>query len=386
MAIKDIKMGKTKVDSKFTCRRVVVKFGTSLLTAGSTRLNMARMTDLVAQVARLYKQGVEVVIVTSGAIAAGREKLGLTKKAKGVALKQVLASVGQGLLMNVYGRLFEQYDITVGQALLTKSVLVDRAGYLNARNTLLALLEMGVIPIVNENDVVAVDEIREARFGDNDNLSAMVANLIDADLLCILTDIDGLYTADPKHDPTAKLIPLVAKIDEKIDALVSGSTSGLGTGGMVTKIEAARLATESGVTVVIANGSEKDVLVRMAAGEAIGTRFLSVKNKLDSRERWLLSGLCTRGKLTVDDGAAKALKKNDCSLLAAGINQVEGNFQRGDIVDICDLRGVKLGSGITNYTAVEVQTIKGAHSGNITDLLGYDFGSEVVHRNNLVIL
>ena len=379
-------MSKNKVDNKLTCRRIVAKFGTSLLTAGSTRLNMARMTDLVAQVAQLHKQGVEVVIVTSGAIAAGREKLGLTKKAKGVALKQVLASVGQGLLMNVYGRLFEQYDITVGQALLTKSVLVDRAGYLNARNTLLALLEMGVIPIVNENDVVAVDEIREARFGDNDNLSAMVANLIDADLLCILTDIDGLYTADPKHDPTAKLIPLVAKIDEKIDALVSGSTSGLGTGGMVTKIEAARLATESGVTVVIANGSEKDVLDRMAAGEAIGTRFLPVKNKLDSRERWLLSGLSTKGKLTVDDGAARALKKNNCSLLAAGISQVEGNFQRGDIVDICDLRGVKLGSGITNYTSDEVHAIKGAHSKNINDLLGYDSGSEVVRRNNLVIL
>ena len=182
------------------------------------------------------------------------------------------------------------------------------------------------------------------------------------------------------------MISLVEKIDEKIDALVSGSTSGLGTGGMVTKIEAARLATESGVTVVIANGSEKDVLVRVASGEAIGTRFLPVKSKLDSRERWLLSGLSTRGKLTVDDGAAKALKKNSCSLLAAGINKVEGNFQRGDIVDICDLRGVKLGSGITNYTAVEVQAIKGAHSKNITDLLGYDSDSEVVHRNNLVIL
>ena len=288
--------------------------------------------------------------------------------------------------MNIYERLFEQHDITVGQALLTKSSLVDRSGYLNARNTLLASLEMGVIPIVNENDVVAVDEIREARFGDNDNLSAMVANLIDADLLCILTDIDGLYTADPNRDPTARLIPLVGKIDEKIDALVSGSTSGLGTGGMVTKIEAARLATESGVMVVITNGSEKDVLVRVAGGEAIGTRFLPVKSKLDSRERWLLSGLSTRGKLTVDDGAAKALKKNDCSLLAAGITQVEGNFQRGDIVDICDLRGVKLGSGITNYTAVEVQAIKGAHSKNINNLLGYDSGSEVVHRNNLVIL
>ena len=380
-------MSKTKAESsKFTCRRIVAKFGTSLMTAGSTRLNMKRMTDLVAQVARLHKDGVEVVIVTSGAIAAGREKLGLTKKAKGIALKQVLASVGQGRLMNVYERLFEQHGITVGQALLTKSVLVDRAGYLNARNTLLASLEMGVIPIINENDVVAVDEIREAHFGDNDNLSAMVANLIDADLLCILTDIDGLYTADPNRDPFAKLIPLVEKIDETIDALVSGSTSGLGTGGMVTKIVAARLATESGVTMVIANGSEKDVLTRLAGGEAVGTRFLPVKSKLDSRERWLLSGLCTRGKLTVDDGAARALKKNDCSLLAAGINQVEGNFQRGDIVDICDLKGVKLGSGITNYTSTEVQAIKGAHSENITNLLGYDSGSEVVHRNNLVIL
>ena len=379
-------MSKTKIDSKFNCKRIVAKFGTSLLTAGSTSLNMKRMTDLVAQVARLHEQRAEVIIVTSGAIAAGREKLGLTKKAKGVALKQVLASVGQGRLMNVYARLFEQYDITVGQALLTKSVLVDRAGYLNARNTLLASLEMGVIPIINENDVVAVDEIREARFGDNDNLSAMVANLIDADLLCILTDIDGLYTADPNRDPSAKLIPLVERIDEKIDALVSGATSGLGTGGMVTKIEAARLATESGVTVIIANGSEKDVLVRVAGGEAIGTRFLPVKSKLDSRERWLLSGLSTRGKLTVDDGAAKALKKNNCSLLAAGISLVEGNFQRGDIVDICNTKGVKLGSGITNYTSAEVQAIKGAHSENITDLLGYDSGSEVVHRNNLVIL
>ena len=380
-------MTKTKTESsKFTCRRIVAKFGTSLLTAGSTRLNIEQMTNLVAQVATLHKQGVQVIIVTSGAIAAGREKLGLTKKAKGVALKQVLASVGQGRLMNVYERLFEQYDITVGQALLTKSVLADRAGYLNARNTLLASLEMGIIPIINENDVVAVDEIREARFGDNDNLSAMVANLIDADLLLILTDIDGLYTADPNRDPSAELIPLVEKIDEKIDALVSGSMSGLGTGGMITKIEAARLATESGVAVIIANGSEKDVLVRVAGGEAIGTRFLPVKSKLDSRERWLLSGLCTRGKLTVDDGATKALKKNDCSLLAAGINQVEGNFQRGDIVDICDLRGVKLGSGITNYTAAEVRAIKGAHSKNIADLLGYDSGSEVVHRNNLVIL
>jgi glutamate 5-kinase len=380
-------MSKKKPESNnIAYHRVVAKFGTSLLTAGTTRLNMERMTDLVDQISRLHHQGVEVIIVTSGAIASGREKLGLTKKAKGVALKQVLASVGQSRLMNIYEELFNRHNITVGQALLTKSVLSDRAGYLNTRNTLLASLEMGVIPIINENDVVAVDEIGEARFGDNDNLSAMVANLIDADLLLILTDIAGLYTADPNKDPSASLIPLVEKIDDQIENLVSGSTSGLGTGGMVTKIEAAKLAAESGVTVVIANGSEKDILVRVTGGKAVGTRFLPIKNKLDSRERWLLSGLCTRGKLTVDDGAALALKQKNCSLLAAGILEVEGVFQRGDIVDICDLHGVKLGSGITNYTSVEVQAIKGAHSEKINALLGYDYGSELVHRNNLVIL
>jgi glutamate 5-kinase len=380
-------MSKKKAEgSKIAYRRIVAKFGTSLLTAGTSRLNMERMADLVDQISRLHNQGVEVIIVTSGAIASGREKLGLTKKAKGVALKQVLASVGQSRLMNIYEELFNRHNIIVGQALLTKSVLSDRAGYLNTRNTLLASLEMGVIPIINENDVVAVDEIGEARFGDNDNLSAMVANLIDADLLLILTDIAGLYTADPNKDPSASLIPLVEKIDDQIENLVSGSTSGLGTGGMVTKIEAAKLAAESGVTVVIANGSEKDILVRVTGGKAVGTRFLPIKNKLDSRERWLLSGLCTRGKLTVDDGAALALKQKNCSLLAAGILEVEGVFQRGDIVDICDLHGVKLGSGITNYTSVEVQAIKGAHSEKINALLGYDYGSELVHRNNLVIL
>jgi glutamate 5-kinase len=312
--------------------------------------------------------------------------LGLTKKDKGIPYKQVLASVGQGRLMNVYERLFDQHRITVAQALLTKSALAERAGYLNARNTLLALLELSVIPIVNENDVVAVDEIQEARFGDNDNLSAMVANLIDADLLLILTDIDGLCTADPHRDPSARLIPVVENIGEQIEKLASSSTSGLGTGGMVTKIEAARLATASGVAVVIANGCEKDVLVRVANGEAIGTRFLPVKAELDSRQRWMLSGLRTRGKLTIDAGAFVALKKYKRSLLAAGIQQIEGNFQRGDIVAIYDPQGVKIGSGITNYSAAELQSIKGVHSEEIASLLGHGSVSEVIHRNNLVVL
>ncbi len=379
-------MGKAKVECKYQYKRIVVKFGTSLLTAGTRQLNPERMADLVAQLARACQHGVELVAVSSGAIAAGREKLGLTRKVKGIPYRQVLASVGQSRLMNIYERLFQEHDLTVAQALLTKADLLDRSGYLNTRNTLLALLELGVISIVNENDVVAVDEIQEHKFGDNDNLSAMVANLIDADLLLIMTDIAGLYTADPKHNPEAKLIPVVKKIDRSITSLVSGSTSGLGTGGMVTKIEAAKLATASGVTVVITDGRLPDIVARVAGGEAIGTRFLPVKTKLDSRERWMLSGLSTRGKLVVDAGAATALKKYQRSLLAAGIQQVDGNFQRGDLVDIFDPQGTKLGCGITNYSVVELQTIKGKHSDEITQRLGQGSAPEVVHRNNLIMV
>jgi glutamate 5-kinase len=367
-------------------KRIVAKFGTSLLTAGTSKLNLDKMSGLVSQLARLHGQGAEVVVVTSGAIAAGREKLGISRRIKGIPYKQVLASVGQGRLMNVYERLFDQHGITVAQALLTRADLQDRLGYLNARNTLLTLMDMDVIPIVNENDVVAVEEIEGARFGDNDNLSAMVANLIDADLLLIMTDIDGLFTADPKRDPGARLIPLVAKIDKRIEGLVSGSTSGLGTGGMVTKIEAAKLATACGVTVVIANGRQPDVLLRLAAGEATGTRFLPVTARLDSRERWMLSGLRTHGTLVVDTGAALALKRQKRSLLAAGIREVEGSFRRGDIVNIQDTQGLRLGCGITNYDADELREIKGVHSEEIAAKLGHDFGAEVVHRNNLVVI
>lgn len=379
-------MSRSRIECKYRYRRIVAKFGTSLLTAGTNKLNLQRMSDLVSQLAKACQQGAELVVVSSGAIAAGREKLGLTRKVRGIPYKQVLASVGQSRLMNAYERLFDQHGITVAQALLTRADLLDRAGYLNTRNTLLALLELGVICIANENDVVAVDEIQEAKFGDNDNLSAMVANLIDADLLLILTDIGGLYTADPNRDPGARLIPLVEKIDASIEGLVSGATSGLGTGGMVTKIEAAKLATASGVTVVIADGHLPDVIERIASDEAIGTRFLPVTSKLDSRERWMLSGLRTRGKLVIDAGAATALKKSQRSLLAAGIRQVEGNFQRGDIVDIYDPQGVKIGCGITNYTSEELLKIKGAHSDEIATRLGYASAAEVVHRNNLVVV
>jgi len=366
--------------------RIVAKFGTSLLTGGSDRLNGDIMASLVNQVAQLHKQELEVIIVSSGAIASGRHKLGLTKQIKGIPFRQVLASVGQHRLMNLYEQLFRQYNITVAQALLAKSDLLDRAGYLNARNTLLALLELEVLCIVNENDVVAVDEIQEAIFGDNDNLSAMVANLIDADLLLILTDIGGLYTADPHRDPNAQLIPEVEVIDSEIERLAADTPSKLGTGGMITKVEAAKLATSSGVTVVIADGREPDVILRLANGEALGTRFLPTTSKLESRKRWMLSGLSTRGKLVVDSGAALALRKQKRSLLAAGIRNIEGDFQRGDIVNIYDPDGSRLGCGITNYSSADIEVIKGAHSEKITTLLGYDYGSEVVHRNNLVLV
>ena len=376
-----------KPDSKtLPYHRLVVKLGTSLLTGGSDHLNQEMMSGLIAQVAQLHNQGLELLVVSSGAIAAGRYKLGLTKERRGIPFKQVLASVGQGRLMNVYDQLFARHNITVAQALLTKADLADRAGYLNARNTLLALLELRVVCIVNENDVVAVDEIQEAQFGDNDNLSAMVANLVDADLLLILSDIAGLYTADPYRNPDARLIPQVDRIDSKIENLVTATPGTLGTGGMATKIEAAKLATASGVTVIIADGREPDMILRLAAGEKAGTRFLPIVSKLESRQRWMLSGLSTKGKLVVDFGAASALKKQKRSLLAAGITQIEGEFQRGDIVNLYDPEGVRLGCGITNYSSADIAAIKGVHSDKIATTLGYDYGSEVVHRNNLVVL
>lgn len=365
--------------------RIVAKFGTNLLTGGGSCLNPDIMSSLVSQIAKLHQQGLELVIVSSGAIAAGRYKLGLTEEPRGIPYRQVLASVGQSRLMNVYEQLFGQYDIAVAQALLTKADLSDRAGYLNARNTLLALLELRVLCIVNENDVVAVDEIQEAKFGDNDNLSAMVANLVDADLLLMLTDITGLYNADPQRHPDAHLIPQVDVIDSAIEHLAAETPSNMGTGGMATKIEAAKLATASGVTVVIADGRQPDNILRLAQGEAIGTRFLPTSSKLDSRKRWMLSGLGTRGKLLVDSGAALALRRQKRSLLAAGIKKVTGKCQRGDIVNIFDPQGVRLGCGITNYSSTDIEVIKGLHSKKITALLGYDYGAEVVHRNNLII-
>jgi len=366
-------------------QRIVIKLGTNLLTGGTDSLNEEMISRLVDQVAELHLQGLEVLLVSSGAIAAGRYKLGITKERKDMPFRQVLAAVGQIGLMNVYDELFSRHNISVAQALLTKSDLIDRAGYLNARNTLLALIEFRVLGIVNENDVVATDEIKEAKFGENDNLSAMVANLVDADLLLILGDVAGLYDEDPHRNPEARFIPEVEKIDEEIENLITDSSGVLGTGGMTTKVEAAKLATSSGVTVVIADGREPGIMQKVLAGKKTGTRFLPTANHLESRQRWMMSGLSTRGKLVVDAGAARALRKDKRSLLAAGITQVEGEFLRGDIVDLYDSEDKRFGCGIANYCSVDIDAIKGVHSKKIISILGNDYGSEIVHRNNLVV-
>ncbi len=368
-------------------KRVVVKVGTNLLTSNSSCLDLTAITRLVSEISALHQEGYQITLVSSGACAAGREKTGKVKGLAEIAERQVYASVGQSRLMNIYEKLFKEHKIIVAQALLTKHDLSDRSGYLNARNTLMSLLDLGILCIVNENDVVAIDEIREEKFGDNDNLSAMVANLVDADLLLILSDVSGLYTYDPlRHPNKAKLIPVVEKINSNIQRMAISTHSKAATGGMITKLEAARLATESGISVIIASGSEPDIIKRAVHGEAVGTRFLPVGSRKESRQRWLLSGLCTRGNVKLDKGAVTALKTQKRSLLPAGVKNVHGKFNRGDAVNILDYDGARLGSGLINYSSDDLKQIIGVHSSKIKDILGYDYGAEVIHRNNLVIL
>lgn len=380
-------MANSKEKRSTAYRRIVAKCGTNLLTAGTDQLDMQVMAGLVAQLAQLHKQGVDVVVVTSGAIAAGRHRLGLNGDRREMPLRQVLAAVGQSHLMQAYDELFASHDITVAQTLLTRRDLADRQGYLNARNTLLNLMELRVVPIVNENDVVAIDEIAGANFGDNDNLSALVANLVDADLLILLSDVDGLYNADPRSDPAAMLITRVDRIDAEIERYAGGSASGRGVGGMVTKIQAARLATAGGADVVICNGHTPDIVSRIIAGDAAGTAFPAAVDKLESRKRWMRTGLSLKGSLVVDTGAADALAKSNYSLLPAGIIEVRGSFERGDGVEILiDKTGQALAYGIANYSSGDLAAIRGLRSDRIEEKLGYQYGGEAVHRDNLVLL
>jgi len=372
-------------DEQLSYRRIVAKVGTNVLTAGTDRLELEVMSALVGQVARLQKGGAAVLVVTSGAIAAGRHRLGVTRDRKEMPFRQMLAAVGQSDLMQAYQELFAWHDITIAQTLLTRRDLADRQGYLNARNTLLGLLELGVVPIINENDVVAVEEIEGARIGDNDNLSALVANLVDADLLVLLTDQAGLYTADPRRDAGARLVPRVKQIDAEIERL-AGDTRGRGVGGMVTKLQAAKLALAGGADVVIADGREPNVLVRLTGGEGIGTLFPTNVDRMESRKRWMVAGLSLKGSIAVDAGAAKALRDQGRSLLPAGVSGVKGRFQRGDAVAITDGDGQRIACGIANYSAEEILRIRGVRSDRIETVLGHHYGGEVVHRDNLVVL
>lgn len=364
--------------------RIVIKIGTNVMRGGTEGIHRPRLIELARQVADLKAEGHEPVLVSSGAVFAGQEILGVLppKKKRDVHQRQMLAAVGQGRLMSLYQQIFALYDLVVAQALLTRADLANRTRYLNARNSTLLLLKHGVVPIINENDVVAVDEIK---FGDNDNLSALVANLLDADLLLILTDQKGLFTADPRQDPTARLIPEVAVIDEKIRAMASGSSGTVGTGGMSTKLEAAELATRSGTTVVIAPGEVNNIIMDVVQGQAVGTRFLTQLSHVEGRKRWILAE-AVQGRLMVDEGAAKAIINHGKSLLTVGVTAVNGTFRRGETVSVITPTEQEIGRGVANYKALDLQAICGKQSHEIGRILGYDYGPPAIHRDNLVIL
>lgn len=364
--------------------RIIIKIGTSTMTSGTHKLSLPRLVELVQQIAEIHSTGCQLILVTSGGIAAGREALNFVEFPKFVPAKQMLSSIGQPRLMNIYTQLFQLYGKTVSQILLTRADLSDRQRYLNARNTLHSLLSYGIIPIINENDTVATEEIR---FGDNDNLSAMAANLIEADLLILLTDQEGLFTSDPRRDDNAALVKEIntSEIPEELWNAAGGSNSGLGTGGMFTKLQAADLARRSGTTVIIANGRSADVILKIAHGEVIGTRLLPVLTKLESRKRYLLAGIRSAGSITIDNGAVHALSLGG-SLLPVGMVEVKGKFERGDTVRVVDFSKKEIAIGLVNYAAKDLAHICKHHSDEIESILGYTFGDEVIHRDNLMML
>ena len=368
-----------------------MKAGTTFLTDGADSPNLKAMSMLVDQMAALHQSGANLLLVSSGAVSAGRGAV-VGGDNTSVQFRQALAAVGQSRLMHIYQELFDAYDITVAQVLLTlndvgkRNTRGQKLRDLNVRNTLAALLALRVIPIVNENDVVAVDEIAGAGFGDNDNLSARVARVVDADLLIMLGTVNGLYTADPSIAQDADLIPVVSRFDRKIRASAGSPRDRKGRGGMATKMQAASIATEGGVDVFIASGFESSVVTRLAAGEHVGTFCPASQDAKDSRKNWLKRNLSKSGWIVVDEGAANALLGNNRSLLPVGVTSVVGTFERGDAVQIRNPRGVQIAAGIANYSSRELDKIKGIHSDCIADTLGDRYSNEVVHRRDMVRL
>ncbi|PKN86722.1 MAG: glutamate 5-kinase [Chloroflexi bacterium HGW-Chloroflexi-8] len=366
-------------------QRIVIKLGTSTLTQGKTELSVEHILEIVRVIARLHQQGHQVILVSSGAMAAGKASLGYPSLPKHLPAKQMLAAVGQSRLMELYSQLFGFYRIKVGQVLLTRDDLSQRRRYLNARNTLEALIQYQVVPVINENDTVSTEEIR---LGDNDNLSALVANLVEADLLILLTDQDGLFTSDPRNDPQAQLVREVdsPEIPSTYWEAAGGSVSGLGTGGMVTKLHAANLARRSGCTVIITNGKNPEGIWEIVHGASVGTKFSPLCTKMESRKRYMLAEARNNDtSLEIDSGAVKALKSGG-SLLPVGIKVVNGEFQRADIVHIVDKNQKKIALGMVNYSASDLARIMGLQSQEIEHALGYTYGMEVIHHNNLLFL
>lgn len=365
---------------------IVVKIGTSSLTQPETGyLALSTLATLVETLTSLRQQGHRVVLVSSGAVGVGCARLGLSDRPRNnMALKQAVAAVGQGRLMRVYDDLFTTLQQAIAQVLLTRADLVQRSSYVNAYNTFQQLLRLGVIPIVNENDTVAVDELK---FGDNDNLSALVASLVEADWLFLLTDVDRLYSADPRSNPNAQPITLVKSMEQltQLQVQTGDSKSGWGTGGMVTKIEAARIATASGVRTVITEGRNPHNIEKILKGAAIGTQFEPQPRPVNARKHWIAHVLKPSGRLFLDAGAVKAISQDGKSLLAAGITLVEGDFVSEDAVLLCDAQGREIARGLVNYSSSELQKIQGYHSDKIPNILGYAGAETVVHRDNLLM-
>jgi glutamate 5-kinase len=364
-------------------RRIVVKVGSSILASVEKGLHYDVFSRLTKEISELKRQGYEIVLVSSGAIAAGMEKLGYKTRPQAITQKQATAAVGQTRLMNIYENYFSRYQQMVAQVLLTHDDLSHRRRFLNARNTLLTLLELGIIPIINENDTVVVDEIK---VGDNDNLSALITNLIGADLLIILTDIEGLCDSDPRVNPDARCISLVQDIDVDTEQVAGGTKSEMSVGGMDSKIQAARKASRFGIPTVVARGTKEEILHQILKGKEIGTLILPKSEALSSRKHWIAFNLKPKGDVIVDDGAKKAIVQKGKSLLPSGVVKIKGSFDRGDLVACLGPRGREFARGLVNYSAAELEMIKGLRSDQIESTLGYKYSDEVIHRDDLAVL
>ncbi|GAA6169296.1 glutamate 5-kinase [Sessilibacter corallicola] len=377
-----IDMSMTIRSSLKSRKRWVIKIGSALLTDNGRKLDRPAIENWVKQISGLHANDIEIILVSSGAVAAGMNRLGWTTRPTSIHDLQAAAAVGQMSLVQTYQEAFGCYSIHTAQILLDHDDLSNRERYINARSTLNTLVGIKAIPVVNENDTVVTDEIR---FGDNDSLAALVANLVDADLLVILTDQDGMYTADPRSNPDATLISETDANAAELDAMAGGGTGALGTGGMQTKVRAARLAARSGTDTLIVGGKIENVISRLYDGENLGTLLLANQQPVQARKQWLAGHLQTRGSLVLDDGAVRVLKRDGRSLLAVGVSKAVGQFKRGDMVVCVDKSGVEIARGLVNYSAREVELIKGQPTESIETLLGYKDEDELIHRDNLVV-